>query len=218
MIHHNPALSGPYSTGSPRSTSIRVSEGFEVERSSPLSSQPRLPSVKRGLGSVDPLEVGLQTHLPPLLAAKARPFTVSGLIPFDPASLVVFFRSKVGREATRKIETAHAKRIRHVSSFFFLRASSHILLISRSISIMISRQPSMFSWPHADPMLRSLTNTPRHAKPSSTHPIYRYPPPSKSRTIRSSRRSETHSSRHFLKVIISPLLEICWKSCQRAGG
>lgn len=44
------------------------------------------------------MEVALQTHLPPLLAAKARPFTVSGLIPLDPANLVVFFRSKVGRQ------------------------------------------------------------------------------------------------------------------------
>lgn len=45
---------------------------------------------------MDPLEVGLLTYLPPLLAAKARPFTVSGLIPLDPANLVVFFRSKSG--------------------------------------------------------------------------------------------------------------------------
>ena len=120
MIHHNPALSGPYSTGSPRSTSIRVSEGFEVERSSPLSSQPRLPSVKRGLGSVDPLEVGLQTHLPPLLAAKARPFTVSGLIPFDPASLVVFFRSKVGRKPLERLKQLMLNESATSLHFFFL--------------------------------------------------------------------------------------------------
>ena len=97
MIHgHNQALSGPYTTGSPRSAAIRVSEGFEVERSSPLSTQHRLPSVKRP-ASVDLTEVALQTYLPPLLAAKARPFTVSGLIPLDPVNLVVFFRSKVRR-------------------------------------------------------------------------------------------------------------------------
>ena len=93
-MYHNPALSGPYSAGSPRSAAIRVSEGFEVERSSPLSTQHRLPSVKRP-ASADLMEAALQTHVPPLLAAKARPFTVSGLIPLDPANLVVFFRSKV---------------------------------------------------------------------------------------------------------------------------
>lgn len=97
MIYGNQALSGPYSTGSPRSATVRVSEGFEVERSSPLSTQHRLPSVKRPV-SVDLMEVALQTHLPPLLLAKARPFTVSGLIPLDPANLVVFFRSKVRRQ------------------------------------------------------------------------------------------------------------------------
>jgi len=94
MIHHNPALLGLYTTGSPRSAAIRVSEGFEVERSSPLSTQHRLRSVKRP-ASVDLMEVALQTHLPPLLSAKARPFTMSGLIPLDPVNLVVSFRSKV---------------------------------------------------------------------------------------------------------------------------
>ena len=103
MIHHNQALSGPYSTGSPRSVAIRISEGFEVERSSPLSAQHRLPSVKRP-ASADLTEVALQTYLPPLLAAKARPFTVSGLIPLDPANLVVFFRSKVRREFFGRLE------------------------------------------------------------------------------------------------------------------
>jgi hypothetical protein len=51
------------------------------------------------------MEVALQTHLPPLLAAKARPFTVSGLIPFDPANLVVFFRSKVRRKPSGILKT-----------------------------------------------------------------------------------------------------------------
>ena len=97
MIHYTSGLSGPYTTGSPRSTNIRVSEGFEVERSSPLPNQSRLPAGKRP-PSVDLLELGLQTHVPPLLAAKARPFTVSGLIPLDPSNLVVFFRSKVRDE------------------------------------------------------------------------------------------------------------------------
>lgn len=215
MIHHNPALSGPYSTGSPRSATTRITEGFEVERSSPLSTQPWLPTVKRP-ASVDLMEVGLQTHLPLLLSAKARPFTVSGLIPLDPINLVVFFRSKVRLKLSELLKLSTLNR--YLSLIFTPRTLSRIPLISRSISIMIGRQLSMFSRTHVDPTHPNTINTPRHANPSSIHQTYHYPPLLKSQTIRSSRPSGTRFSPPCQKAITSPPLEICWKSYPRVVG
>jgi len=65
---------------------------FEIERGSPHSGYGR---PKRMPSPTGINEHALRTHVPILLAAKSRPFSVSGLIPLDPANLVVFFRSKV---------------------------------------------------------------------------------------------------------------------------
>lgn len=66
---------------------------FEIERS-PRSgygrSKIQMPSPS------DVNEHALHTHFPILVAAKSRPFSLSGLIPIDPANLVLFFRSKSG--------------------------------------------------------------------------------------------------------------------------
>jgi len=86
---------------SPQSGASRLSDGspkyssmaFEVERGSPVVGYAR-PSPPRR--STDFNDHALRTHLPALLAAKSRPFSVSGLIPLDPTNLVVFFRSKSG--------------------------------------------------------------------------------------------------------------------------
>ena len=40
-------------------------------------------------------EAAFRTSVAALIAAKARPFCVSGRIPVDPSSLILFFRSKV---------------------------------------------------------------------------------------------------------------------------
>jgi hypothetical protein len=88
--------------GSPQST--RVGDGFygsrldfEIERGSPRSGHGR---PKRMPSPSDINEHALRTHLALLLAAKSRPFSVSGLIPLDPTNLVVFFRSKVSGSST----------------------------------------------------------------------------------------------------------------------
>lgn len=65
---------------------------FEIEHS-PRSGYGR---PKRMPSPSDVNEHALRTHLPILVAAKSRPFSMSGLIPLDPSNLVVFFRSKSG--------------------------------------------------------------------------------------------------------------------------
>lgn len=100
MIHP----SNVSAVGSPKSVTSRLSDGaplyssmsdFEIERGSPLSAYAHA-SPRRVPSSVDFNEHAMRTHLTSLLAAKSRPFSVSGLIPLDPANLVVFFRSKSG--------------------------------------------------------------------------------------------------------------------------
>ncbi|KAI0265426.1 hypothetical protein BC834DRAFT_824987 [Gloeopeniophorella convolvens] len=69
---------------------------FEIEHVSTHSPsrQPR-PLMRRGVSDYanDTL---LQTSIATIIAAKARPFAVSGRIPVDPASLTLFFRTKSG--------------------------------------------------------------------------------------------------------------------------
>jgi hypothetical protein len=78
----------------PRKPSV---SDFEVER--PLKMKlsngtPKRPTARRKKSEYG-AESALRTSVARLLAAKARPFTVTGRILMDPASLVLFFRSKV---------------------------------------------------------------------------------------------------------------------------
>ncbi|KAG1730275.1 uncharacterized protein EDB91DRAFT_790254 [Suillus paluster] len=75
--------------------SSSVSE-FEIERTLKLSnSSPKRPGLRRHQSEYG-AESALRASVSRLFAAKARPFTVNGRIPMDPASLVLFFRSKSG--------------------------------------------------------------------------------------------------------------------------
>lgn len=69
---------------------------FEVEHSSvkvPVSP----PKPRKGRASSErDIEVALRSSVPALLAARARPFTVSGRIPIDPTALKLFFRTRSG--------------------------------------------------------------------------------------------------------------------------
>lgn len=70
---------------------------FEIER--PLKMKMPNGAAKRPTPRRKKSEYGaesaLRTSVARLLVAKARPFTVTGRILMDPASLVLFFRSKV---------------------------------------------------------------------------------------------------------------------------
>jgi hypothetical protein len=68
---------------------------FEIERGSAQSvtASRRVTSQREEIGPDE--EYIFRDSISRVLAAKSRPFTVSGRIPFDPTSLVLFFRSKV---------------------------------------------------------------------------------------------------------------------------
>jgi len=69
---------------------------FEIERplKMKINGAQKRPSPRRKKSEYG-AESALRTCVARLLAAKARPFTVTGRILMDPASLVLFFRSKV---------------------------------------------------------------------------------------------------------------------------
>jgi hypothetical protein len=68
---------------------------FEIERPLKMSSgTPKRPNPRRKKSDYG-AESALRSSVARLLVAKARPFTVTGRILMDPASLVLFFRSKV---------------------------------------------------------------------------------------------------------------------------
>ncbi|KAF7297490.1 hypothetical protein MIND_00982800 [Mycena indigotica] len=73
--------------------------GFEVERvSRPPSAMGMGGMMPGGVGggaAYDP-EFVYRENVSKLIAAKTRPFSVSGRIPLDPAHLVLFFRAKTG--------------------------------------------------------------------------------------------------------------------------
>ncbi|KAH7883117.1 hypothetical protein F5I97DRAFT_179657 [Phlebopus sp. FC_14] len=72
------------------------SSDFEIERPPKITNGiPKRPTVRR-LQSDYAAENALRASVSRLIAAKARPFTVSGRIPLDPSALVLFFRSKSG--------------------------------------------------------------------------------------------------------------------------
>jgi hypothetical protein len=70
-----------------------VGSDFEIERITSPRGQPR-PSLRRGVSDYANDSV-LQASIANVIAAKARPFAISGRIPVDPATLTLFFRTKV---------------------------------------------------------------------------------------------------------------------------
>jgi hypothetical protein len=70
-----------------------ASADFEIERITSPRAQPR-PPLPRAVSDYAN-EALLQSSIANVIAAKARPFAVSGRIPADPATLTLFFRTKV---------------------------------------------------------------------------------------------------------------------------
>lgn len=66
---------------------------FEIERGANVRGTPR-PTLRRAVSDYAS-DALLQTSIANVIAAKARPFVVTGRIPVDPATLTLFFRSKV---------------------------------------------------------------------------------------------------------------------------
>ena len=65
---------------------------FEVERVTNVRGA--RPPLRRGVSDYAS-DALLQTSIANVIAAKARPFVVTGRIPVEPATLTLFFRSKV---------------------------------------------------------------------------------------------------------------------------
>ena len=76
-----------------QSPSASTGADFEIERITSPRAQPR-PPLRRAVSDYTN-EALLQTSIANVIAAKARPFAVSGRIPVDPATLTLFFRTKV---------------------------------------------------------------------------------------------------------------------------
>ena len=70
-----------------------ASADFEIERITSPRTQPR-PPLHRAVSDYTN-DALLQSSIANVIAAKARPFAVSGRIPVDPATLTLFFRTKV---------------------------------------------------------------------------------------------------------------------------
>ncbi len=66
---------------------------FEIEHITSPRGQPR-PPLRRAVSDYAN-EALLQSSIANVIAVKARPFAVSGRIPVDPATLTLFFRTKV---------------------------------------------------------------------------------------------------------------------------
>jgi hypothetical protein len=106
-MHPRSALGSPTPSAASRLSDSSRSDGgrqfarngsvseFEIERPLKMNtSSPKRPGVRRRQSEYG-AESALRASVSRLLTAKARPFTVTGHIPMDPASLVLFFRSKV---------------------------------------------------------------------------------------------------------------------------
>lgn len=70
-----------------------TSADFEIEHITSPRGQPR-PPLRRAVSDYAN-EALLQSSIANVIATKARPFAVSGRIPVDPATLTLFFRTKV---------------------------------------------------------------------------------------------------------------------------
>lgn len=77
---------------------------FELEQKRNKSHSSPQKSRRRTAPHDYSTESVYRTNVAKMISIKSRPFTVSGRIPFDPATLVLFFRSKVSREALRTIQ------------------------------------------------------------------------------------------------------------------
>lgn len=69
------------------------SADFEIERITSPRAQAR-PPLRRAVSDYAN-EALLQSSIANVIATKARPFAISGRIPVDPATLTLFFRTKV---------------------------------------------------------------------------------------------------------------------------
>jgi len=67
---------------------------FEIEPVTSPRGQQNRPLIRRAVS--DYTNVDLQASIANVIAAKAHPFSVSGRIPIDPATLTLFFRTKSG--------------------------------------------------------------------------------------------------------------------------
>ena len=76
-----------------QSPSASTGADFEIERITSPRAQPR-PPLRRAVSDYTN-EALLQSSIANVIASKARPFAVSGRIPVDPATLTLFFRTKV---------------------------------------------------------------------------------------------------------------------------
>ena len=70
-----------------------ASADFEIERGTNIRGAAR-PPLRRAVSDYSN-EALLQSSIANAIAAKARPFAISGRIPVDPATLTLFFRTKV---------------------------------------------------------------------------------------------------------------------------
>ena len=74
---------------------------FEMERSerpAKTHSYSRAQQRRKGAPITDPKADGVfESTVATLMAAKSRPFSISGHIPLDPGALTIFFRSQVSR-------------------------------------------------------------------------------------------------------------------------
>jgi hypothetical protein len=73
---------------------VSPSGEFEIEHVTSPRGQPR-PPMRRAVSDYAN-ESLLQSSIATVIAAKARPFAITGRIPMDPATLTLFFRTKVG--------------------------------------------------------------------------------------------------------------------------
>lgn len=103
-IMHSPAVSPALVGRNLPSVAFRNpgTRDFEIERELSPRGQPR-PPMRRAVSdytSDDVLKARnediLKASIAASIAAKARPFAISGRIPVDPATLNLFFRTKVG--------------------------------------------------------------------------------------------------------------------------
>ncbi|TFY79753.1 hypothetical protein EWM64_g4257, partial [Hericium alpestre] len=101
----SPALTSRsvYSDGSSRSVyhdslpfTRSPSADFEIEHVPSYSpGKSGRPAMRRGMSDYTSEDI-LQASVAKVIAAKARPFSVSGRIPVDPTNLTLFFRTKSG--------------------------------------------------------------------------------------------------------------------------
>ncbi len=89
----SPAIVGRSLYEQPAPFQSPSSADFEIERITSPRGQPR-PPLRRAVSDFTN-EALLQSSIANVIAAKARPFAVSGRIPVDPATLTLFFRTKV---------------------------------------------------------------------------------------------------------------------------